>query len=104
MGLSLLFGHCEWTSELCATVWYMQLFLVTHVACILLIVFDWYIYRDRSCGKKKKPVLNFWQVEKMYLFSRVCRPAWGPTQHCIQWVLGVEWLGYEGDYFSPSSA
>jgi len=37
------------------------------------------------------------------------RPALGPTQPPIQWVLGalssgVKWLGHEADHSHPSSA
>jgi hypothetical protein len=45
---------------------------------------------------------------KVFLFSIASRPALGPTQPPIQWVLwalspGVKWPGHEADH-SPSSA
>jgi hypothetical protein len=46
---------------------------------------------------------------KIFLFSTASRPAMGPTQPSIQWVLGVsslrvKQLGHEADHSPPSSA
>jgi len=45
----------------------------------------------------------------IFLFTTESRPALGPTQPSIQWMLGalplgVKWLGREADHSSPSSA
>jgi hypothetical protein len=41
---------------------------------------------------------------QIFLFAAVSRPAMGPTQPPIEWVLGVERLGREADHSVLSSA
>jgi len=50
---------------------------------------------DKSCS-------NSQQGQQVYVFSKVARPALGPTQHLTQWVAGdlspgIKWPGGEAD-------
>jgi hypothetical protein len=35
------------------------------------------------------------------VFSKIFRPALGPTQSLVLWVGGVKWLGQEVDHLPP---
>jgi len=46
---------------------------------------------------------------KFFLFSKMCRPAMGPTKPPVHWIpgvllLGVKWLRHEADHSAPSMA
>jgi hypothetical protein len=49
------------------------------------------------------------QLQELFLFCKMSRPALGPTCPCIQWVyegsfLVVKWPVHEADYLPPSGA
>jgi hypothetical protein len=55
-----------------------------------------------------RPGFNSWQGDETFLFATTTRPALGPTQTPIQWVLGapspgVKWIGCETDHSPPYS-
>jgi hypothetical protein len=80
----------------------LSFFIVVYLLLFFVLLWRVGTGRDSSVGIATSYGLD--GRGKICLFTIVSRPALGPTQPPIQWILGVKRSGREAGHSSPSSA